>query len=97
MMMSSAAEVFGPKTMGIVLTGMGSDGLAGMLEIKRRGGYTIAESEDTAVVFGMPSEVIKAGAAGRVLPISEIAGEIMKLVNKSGPTTVEVADNDVED
>ena len=97
MMMSSAAEVFGPKTMGIVLTGMGSDGSAGMLEIKRRGGYTIAESEDTAVVFGMPSEVIKAGAAGRVLPISEIAGEIMKLVNESGPTTVEVTDNDVED
>jgi len=83
MMMSSAAEVFGPKTMGVVLTGMGSDGLEGMLEIKKRGGYTIAESEDTAVVFGMPSEVIKAGAAGRVLPISEIPVEIVKLVRET--------------
>jgi two-component system chemotaxis response regulator CheB len=80
MMMSSVAEIFGHKTMGIVLTGMGSDGMEGMLEIKKRGGYTIAESEDTAIVFGMPSEVIKAGAAGRVLPISEIPVEIIKLV-----------------
>jgi two-component system chemotaxis response regulator CheB len=80
MMMSSVAEVFGRKTMGIVLTGMGSDGIEGMLEIKKRGGYTIAESEDTAVVFGMPSEVIKVGAAGRVLPISEIPVEIIKVV-----------------
>jgi two-component system chemotaxis response regulator CheB len=80
MMMSSAAEAFGPKTMGVVLTGMGSDGREGMLEIKKRGGYTMVESEDTAVVFGMPSEVIKAGAAGRVLPISEIPVEIIKLV-----------------
>jgi two-component system chemotaxis response regulator CheB len=80
MMMLSVAEVFGNRTMGVVLTGMGSDGMEGMLEIKKRGGYTIAESEDTAVVFGMPSEVIKAGAAGRVLPISEIPVEIIKLV-----------------
>jgi two-component system chemotaxis response regulator CheB len=83
MMMSSVAEVFGPKTLGVVLTGMGSDGTEGMLEIKKRGGYTIAESEDTAVVFGMPAEVIKAGAAGRVLPLSEIPLEIIKLVRET--------------
>jgi two-component system chemotaxis response regulator CheB len=81
-MMSSAAEVYGPKTIGVILTGMGGDGLEGMVEIKKRGGYTIAESEDTAVVFGMPSEVIKAGAAGRILPISEIPTEIIKLVGR---------------
>lgn len=80
MMMSSVAEAFGHKSMGIVLTGMGNDGKNGMLEIKKRGGYTIVESEDTAVVFGMPSEVIKAGAAGRVLPISDIPDELLKLV-----------------
>ncbi|OGW40035.1 MAG: hypothetical protein A2Y97_09835 [Nitrospirae bacterium RBG_13_39_12] len=80
MLMYSAAEVYGPTIMGIVLTGMGGDGLEGMVEIKNRGGYTIAESEDTAVVFGMPSGVIKAGAAGRVLPISEIPVELIKLV-----------------
>ena len=78
-MMSSLAEIYGPKAMGVILTGMGSDGKAGMLEIKQRGGYTIVESEETAVVFGMPSEVIKAGAAGRVLPISDIPAEIIKL------------------
>jgi len=84
MMMTSVAEVFGPKTMGVVLTGMGSDGKQGMLEIKKRGGYTIVESEDSAVVFGMPSEVIKAGAAGWVLPIPEIPDEIVKLVRGGG-------------
>jgi two-component system chemotaxis response regulator CheB len=79
-MMSSISEIFGGRAMGVVLTGMGSDGKAGMLEIQKRGGYTIAESEDTAVVFGMPSEVIKAGAAEQVLPISRIPVEIIKLV-----------------
>ncbi len=79
-MMSSVAEIFGPKAMGVVLTGMGNDGKAGMLEIKKRGGYTIVESEESAVVFGMPSEVIKAGAAERVLPISQIPAEIIKAV-----------------
>lgn len=83
MMMSSLADIYGNKTMGIVLTGMGSDGKGGMLEIKKRGGYTIVESEDTAVVFGMPNEVIKSGAAGRVLPLQEIPEELVKLVTKN--------------
>lgn len=79
-MMTSIADLFGHRSMGVVLTGMGSDGKNGMLEIKKKGGYTIVESEDTAVVFGMPSEVIKAGAAERILPISEIPDEMIKLV-----------------
>lgn len=79
MMMSSIAEIYGSKTMGVILTGMGNDGVSGMLEIKKRGGYTIVESEETAIVYGMPSEVIKAGAAGRVLPLSDIPAEIIKL------------------
>jgi two-component system chemotaxis response regulator CheB len=81
MMMSSISEIFGPKIMGIVLTGMGNDGKAGMLEIKKNGGYTIVESEETAVVFGMPAEVIKAGAAERVLPISKIPLDIIRVVS----------------
>jgi two-component system chemotaxis response regulator CheB len=81
-MMVSASEIFGRRTMGIVLTGMGNDGKAGMLEIKRRGGYTIAESEDSAVVFGMPSEVIKAGAAERVLPIAQIPVEMLSVIKE---------------
>ncbi len=83
-MMSSLAEIFGSRLMGVVLTGMGNDGKSGMLEIKRRGGYTIVESADTAVVYGMPSEVIRAGAAGRVLPISQIPVEMMKIIKGNG-------------
>jgi two-component system chemotaxis response regulator CheB len=84
LMLSSLADVFGSMTMGVVLTGMGNDGTAGMLDIKKAGGYTIVESEETAVVFGMPSEVIKAGAAGRVLPISEIPDEMIRLIKLVG-------------
>lgn len=82
LMMSSAAEYYGSKVMGVVLTGMGNDGKNGMLEIKSKGGYTIAESEETAVVFGMPAEAIKAGAADRVLPLSEIPVELINIVNR---------------
>lgn len=82
-MMGSIAEIFGSKAMGVVLTGMGNDGKTGMLEIKKRGGYTIVESEESAVVFGMPSEVIKAGAADRILPIANIPAEIIKAVKGS--------------
>lgn len=80
-MMASAAQTYGPRTMGIILTGMGNDGSKGMVEIKAKGGYTIAESEDSAVVFGMPGEVIRADAALTVLPVSEIPAEITRVVN----------------
>jgi two-component system chemotaxis response regulator CheB len=82
LMMSSAAEHYGAKVVGVVLTGMGNDGKKGMLEIKSKGGYTIAESEETAVVFGMPAEVISAGAADSVLPLSEIPKELINVVNR---------------
>ncbi len=75
-MMSHAAEQFGPSTMGVILTGMGNDGKIGIVDIKNQGGYTIAEAESTAVIFGMPNEAIKTGAIDRVLPLHEIAGEI---------------------
>lgn len=80
-MMHSAAELYRDRVMGVILTGMGNDGKNGMLEIKKQGGYTIAESEATSVVFGMPAEAIKAGAIEKVLGISEIPPEIVKIVN----------------
>jgi len=80
-MMTSVAQNFGPNSMGVILTGMGNDGKNGMVEIKAKGGYTIAESEESAVVFGMPAEAIKAGAAEQILPISEIPAEIIRIVN----------------
>ena len=81
-MMKSAAETYERKVMGIVLTGMGNDGRDGMLEIKNKGGYTIAESEESSVVFSMPQAVISAGAADKVLPLEEIPNEIIKKVKK---------------
>jgi two-component system chemotaxis response regulator CheB len=82
-MFFSIAEHFKSRSMGIVMTGMGNDGKKGLLEIKTKGGYTIAESEETAVVFGMPQEAIKAGAVTKVLPLYEIPYEIIKVAGKS--------------
>ncbi len=79
-MMASAAEHFGPGAMAVVLTGMGNDGKKGVVEIKAKGGYTIAESESTAVVFGMPNEAIKTGGIDKVLPLYKIPGEIIRNV-----------------
>jgi len=80
-MMSSVAEAYGPAAVGVILTGMGNDGKQGMLEIKKQGGYTIAESEETAVVFGMPGEAIKNGAVETILPLQEIPAQIVRIVN----------------
>lgn len=77
-MMAHAARAYGSRSVGVLLTGMGNDGSAGMLEIMNKGGYTIAESEETAVVFGMPREAIAAGAVRKVLPLEEIPKEIMR-------------------
>ncbi|MHB8882107.1 MAG: protein-glutamate methylesterase/protein-glutamine glutaminase [Thermodesulfovibrionales bacterium] len=80
-MMSSAACAFGSLAMGVILTGMGNDGKSGMVDIKNKGGYTIAEAEETAVVFGMPAEAIKTGAVESILPISDIPAAIARVVN----------------
>ncbi len=82
-MMKSAAQVYENKVMGIVLTGMGNDGKEGMLEIKDKGGYTIAESEESSVVFGMPQAVISAGAAERVLSLEDIPEEILRKIKRN--------------
>jgi two-component system chemotaxis response regulator CheB len=82
-MMSSVAELYGASSLGVILTGMGNDGKHGMLEIKKHGGYTIAESEETAVVFGMPGEAIKNGSVEKILPLQEISAEIVRIVNSA--------------
>lgn len=78
-MFSSVTEVFGEKTIGIVLTGMGNDGKNGVKKIKKSKGYVIAESEETAIVYGMPREAVNTGAVDKVLPIDEISSQICKL------------------
>ena len=82
LMMSSAAEHCGPMAVGVVLTGMGNDGKTGVVEIKKKGGYTIAEAESTAVIFGMPNEAIKTGVVDQVLPLHKIPGEIIMTVTR---------------
>ncbi|MEO0536180.1 MAG: chemotaxis-specific protein-glutamate methyltransferase CheB [Cyanobacteria bacterium P01_A01_bin.123] len=77
---TSAAQYYGRRTLGILLTGMGRDGADGMKAIADAGGLTIAQDEATSVVFGMPQEAIALGAAHRVLPIQAIAPAILKLV-----------------
>lgn len=83
-MFCAIAEYYRARSMGVVMTGMGNDGKKGLLEIKTKGGYTIAESEETAVVFGMPQEAIKAGAVRRVLPLYEIPYEIIRVAGNKG-------------
>jgi two-component system chemotaxis response regulator CheB len=74
----SVARAAGAGATGVLLTGMGADGAAGLLEMHRAGADTIAQNEETCVVFGMPREAIRLGAAHHVLPLDEIAGALMK-------------------
>jgi two-component system chemotaxis response regulator CheB len=76
---SSAAAVWGPKVMALVLTGMGSDGLNGAKAIVAAGGYVMAQDEATSVVWGMPGQVAHAGLCSAVLPIKEIAPRLTRL------------------
>lgn len=77
-MMASAAEASGAATLGVVLTGMGNDGAEGVRAIRQRNGQSIAESEETAVIFGMPLEAIRTGCIDKVLPLGLLAGEIIE-------------------
>lgn len=74
--MLSAAEIFGKDTIGVILTGMGKDGLEGVRKIKEKGGNIIVQDEETSVVWGMPRAVAKAGLADAVLPVSKISETI---------------------
>ena len=79
-MMRSVLGVFGNRTIGVLMTGMGADGADAMVDITKSGGVTIAESEETAIVFGMPAEAIARGGATLVTPSYNIATEINRAV-----------------
>ena len=72
-LLSSAAEAFGDKSIGIILTGMGSDGADGMQKIKEAGGKTIAQDEKSSAIFGMPHVAIEKNCIDHVLPLNEIS------------------------
>ena len=83
----SAAEVAGKKAIGVILTGMGKDGAAGMLALRQSGSYNYAQDEASCVVFGMPREAIACGAVHEIAPISEIAGRVQERLRPRGRPT----------
>ena len=76
----SVAQAAGPRSIGVLLTGMGRDGAQGLLQMRTAGGQTIAQDEASSVVWGMPGEAVSLGAAQLVLPVSAVAAKLMSLV-----------------
>ncbi len=75
----SAARYAGPNAIGVIMTGMGDDGARGMKEMKEQGAVTLAQDEETCVVFGMPKEAIKLGGVDKVAPLDALAGMVVRL------------------
>lgn len=73
----SAAQYAGSNAAGIIMTGMGDDGAHGLLEMRQAGAFTIAQDEETSVVFGMPKEAIELGAVDKIVPLGQIADQIV--------------------
>lgn len=78
-MMNSVAKYAGANAVGVILTGMGADGADGLLAMRNAGAHTIAQDEQTCVVFGMPMEAIKRGAAEKVVPLNKVAETAMDM------------------
>src|SRR6185295_9809768 len=74
----SVAEVFGARALAVMLTGMGQDGFKGCEALSARGATIVAQDEQSSVVWGMPGIVVKAGLASAVLPLGEIAADILR-------------------
>jgi two-component system, chemotaxis family, protein-glutamate methylesterase/glutaminase len=80
--MISAADHYGPGAIGVILTGMGKDGLIGAKAIKQVGGVVIAQSKESSAIYGMPREVVDAGLADYILPIEDISSKIIELISR---------------
>ncbi len=78
-MIDAVAERYGAHAVGVILTGMGQDGVQGLRKLKARGGYVIGQDEQSCVVYGMPRAAEKAGLVDRVLPLAEIPGALCDL------------------
>jgi two-component system chemotaxis response regulator CheB len=79
-LMTSVAHAYGSRAMGVVLTGMGSDGVEGLRAIHGAGGVTLAESEETCVIYGMPKSAVEAGVVHKSVPLTRVADEILQAV-----------------
>jgi two-component system, chemotaxis family, protein-glutamate methylesterase/glutaminase len=82
-MFASVAEAAGPHAVGVILTGMGSDGARGLLKMKQAGARTIAQDEATCVVYGMPREAFRLGAADHVVPLNRIPSAIVSQLTRT--------------
>ncbi|GJH18593.1 MULTISPECIES: chemotaxis response regulator protein-glutamate methylesterase [Caballeronia] len=80
----SAAQHAGKNAIGVILTGMGRDGAAGLLDMQQAGAYTLAQDEASCVVFGMPREAIAMGGASEVAPLSEMSRRVMARLASMG-------------
>src|SRR5207237_1149905 len=76
----SAAQCDGERVVAVLLTGMGKDGAAGMVDLRRAGAHTFAQDQESCVVFGMPKEAITLGGVDEVLPLDAIAGAVLARV-----------------
>ncbi|WP_054840601.1 chemotaxis-specific protein-glutamate methyltransferase CheB [Thermococcus sp. JCM 11816] len=81
-MMKSVAEVFGRRTVGVVMTGMGRDGAEGIVAIKRKGGITIAQDKETSIIYGMPKAAAETGMVDYIVPLDKIADTIVMALRK---------------
>jgi two-component system chemotaxis response regulator CheB len=79
-LMASVARVYGKKVLGVILTGMGSDGVAGLRAIREAGGRALAESEETCIIYGMPKAAVEAGVVDASIPLDRMADEILAAV-----------------
>ena len=78
LLFSSVAGVYGSKSIAVILTGMGTDGLSGAREIRKRNGYLIAQDEESSAVYGMPKAVVEARLTSSIVPVQKIAEEIVR-------------------
>lgn len=78
----SVADVYGAHALGIIMTGMGADGVEGLRSLKAKGALSLAQDEATSVVYGMPQEALKAGVVDVVLPLNEIAPEMIRVCER---------------
>jgi two-component system chemotaxis response regulator CheB len=76
----SAADVFGPRVLGVVMTGMGNDGVVGAAHVKASGGRIVTEAESSCIVYGMPRAVVEACVSDRVATLAEMARTITEMV-----------------
>jgi two-component system chemotaxis response regulator CheB len=79
-MMTSAVQAFNGPLLGVIMTGMGKDGLEGLKLIKKKGGYVVAQNEETCVVYGMPKAAVEGGVADLVLPLEDIPLALARIV-----------------